>query len=284
MTTIRNPIEWGADQARATAHLARAAFGEDSRDCSVTELAVRRITLADLREVLASGWHDFAENRTDVLFLCIIYPLAGLLIARLAFSSNLLPLVFPFVSGFAIVGPFAASGLYEMSRLRERGEPATWSSAFGVFASPSIGAIIKLALVMTGLFALWIAAAWQIFNVTLGPDLPVTASAFVSDVFHTSAGWAMILVGGVVGALFALLALSISVVSFPLLLDRRVSITTAVRTSLRAVSENPVPMLAWGFIVAALLVLGAIPALAGLILAMPVLGHATWHLYRRVVV
>jgi uncharacterized membrane protein len=281
--TIRNPIEWGADQARLTARLARAAV-DDARDPDVGALAVRRIGVADLREVLAQGWRDFVENRTDVLFLCIIYPLAGLLIARLAFSSNLLPLVFPFVSGFAIVGPFAASGLYELSRLRERGEPATWSSAFGVFASPSIAAIIKLALVMTGLFVLWLAAAYAIFALTLGPDEPASASAFVSDVLHTPAGWAMILVGGGVGFLFALLSLSISVVSFPLLLDRRVSITTAVRTSLRAVAENPVPMLAWGLVVAALLVLGTIPALAGLIVAMPVLGHATWHLYRKVVV
>ena len=281
--TIRNPIEWGADQARLTARLARAAVG-DARDPDVTALAVRRIGVADLREVLAQGWRDFGENRTDVLFLCIIYPLAGLLIARLAISSNLLPLVFPFVSGFAIVGPFAASGLYELSRLRERGEPATWRSAFGVFASPSIAAIIKLALAMTGLFVFWLVAAYAIFALTLGPDLPASPSAFVSDVLHTRAGWAMILIGGGVGFLFALLALSISVVSFPLLLDRRVSITTAVRTSLRAVAENPVPMLAWGLVVAALLVLGAIPALAGLIVAMPVLGHATWHLYRKVVV
>ena len=282
--TIRNPIEWGADQARATAQVARTAILDEQRDSAVAELAVRQIALSDLREALVQGWHDFAEHRTDVVFLCIIYPLAGLLIARLAFSSNFLPLVFPFVSGFALVGPFAAAGLYEMSRLRERGEPATWSSAFGVFTSPSIAAIIKLALVMTCLFVLWIFAALAIYHLTLGPDMPVTASAFVSDVFHTGGGWAIILVGGGVGFLFALLALSISVVSFPLLLDHRgVGITTAVRTSLRAVATNPVPMLAWGFLVAALLVLGAIPALAGLIIVMPVLGHATWHLYRKVV-
>ena len=283
MTTIRNPIEWGADQARATARAARTALLDEDRQPAVGDLAVRRIVLADLREVLVSGWHDFVENRTDVVFLCIIYPLAGLLIARLAINSDLLPLVFPFVSGFALVGPFAAAGLYEMSRRRERGEPVTWSSAFGVFASPSIAAIVKLALVMTGLFVLWLVAAYAIFEATLGPQMPATASAFVSDVVHTGAGWAMILIGGGVGFLFALLALSISVVSFPLLLDRPVDITTAVRTSLRAVAANPVPMLAWGFLVAALLVLGAIPALAGLIVVMPLLGHATWHLYRKVV-
>ena len=282
--TIRNPIEWGADQARATAQVARTALFDEQRDTGVTTLAVRRIVLADLRDVLVRGWRDFTENRTDVVFLCLVYPLAGLLIARLALSSNLLPLVFPFVSGFALVGPFAAAGLYEMSRLRERGEPATLSSALCVFVSPSIAAIVKLALVMSGLFVLWIFTALQIYHVTLGAEMPATASAFVSDVFRTSGGWAMILVGGGVGFLFALLALAISVVSFPLLLDRRVSITTAVRTSLHAVAENPVPMLAWGFLVAALLVLGAIPALAGLVIVMPVLGHATWHLYRKVVV
>ena len=282
--TIRNPIEWGTDQAKLTAHVARVALFDDERDTGVTALEVRHIALADLREALVRGWRDFAENRTDVVFLCFIYPLAGLLITRLAFSSNLLPLVFPFVSGFALVGPFAAAGLYEMSRLRERGEPATLNSALGVFASPSIAAIVKLALVMTGLFVLWIFTALQIYHLTLGSEMPVSASVFASDVLSTGAGWALILIGGSVGFLFALLALAISVVSFPLLLDRRVNITTAVRTSLRAVAENPVPMLAWGFLVATLLLLGAIPALAGLVIVMPVLGHATWHLYRKVVV
>jgi len=282
--TIRNPVEWSADQARISARLARAAVFDEARVRGSGALEVRRITLADLRDVLALGWRDFKDNRTDVIFLCIIYPLAGLLIARAAFSSDLLPLIFPFVSGFALVGPFAAAGMYEMSRQRERGETATWTSAFNVLASQSTAAIVKLALMMTVLFLLWIGAAMAIYELTLGPQMPASVGSFAAEVFGTSAGWALIVVGGSVGFLFALLALAISVVSFPLLLDRSVDIATAVRTSVRSVAENPVPMLAWGLIVAGSLFVGALPALVGLIVVMPVLGHATWHLYRRLVV
>lgn len=282
--TIRNPIEWGADSARLTAHAAKSAFRARDTDLNLSEPEVRRITVSDLKEVLIKGWSDFTANRTDVIFLCLLYPLAGILVARLALNNNLLPLLFPFVSGFALVGPFAAAGLYEMSRRREQGKPVSWSDAFGVFASESIAAIVKLGLLMTLLFVLWLGAAMAIYHLSLGPAMPVSISSFLSDVFTTAAGWTLIIVGGGVGFLFALVALAISVVSFPLLLDRRVSISTAVRTSVRAVTQNPVPMLTWGLIVAGGLVVGAIPALLGLIVIMPILGHATWHLYRAVVV
>jgi len=136
---------------------------------------------------------------------------------------------------------------------------------------------------LLGIFLIWLAAAMLIYRLTLGPAMPASLSAFMSDVFTTPAGWAMIGVGVAVGFLFALLVLAISVVSFPLLLDRPVRITTAIRTSVQAVLLNPIPMLTWGLIVAASLVIGAIPVLVGLIVVMPVLGHATWHLYRKVV-
>lgn len=281
--TIRNPIEWSADNLRHTASATGAALRNRDVDQTLTEPKVRRISLSDLGDVLAQGWQDFVANRTDVVFICLVYPLAGLVIARMALDNNLLPLVFPLVSGFALIGPFAAAGLYEMSRRREQGRPVSWVDAFGVFASPSIAAIFKLALLMTGLFLLWMAVAMGIYHQTFGAAMPTSVSSFAHDVFATSRGWALILIGGAVGFVFALVALACSVVSFPLLLDRPVGIGTAVRTSIRAVKLNPVPMCVWGLIVAASLVAGAIPALFGLIVVLPVLGHATWHLYRKVV-
>ena len=281
---IRNPIEWGADQAVLTAQVARSAFRTREVDRSLPEPQIRRISLGDLPKIVAKGWSDFTSNRTDVAFLCLFYPLAGIVVSRLAFNHNLLPLLFPFVSGFALVGPFAAAGLYEMSRRREQGKPVSWNSAFDVLASESIAAIVKLALLMTGLFLLWLAAAMAIYHLSLGQEMPASISSFARDVFTTAGGWTMILVGGAVGFGFALVALAVSVVSFPLLLDRPVSISTAVGTSVRAVRLNPVPLLAWGAIVAGALALGAVPALLGLIVVMPVLGHATWHLYRALVV
>jgi uncharacterized membrane protein len=283
---IRNPAEWSVDQLKS-AELALERAGHSLRRPADTRgsplPAVRWISLADLREVLARGLADFAAYRTDVIFLCIIYPVVGVVLASLAFGYGMLPLLFPLASGFALIGPVAAVGLYEMSRRREQGVDITWADAFGVVRAPAFGAILVLGLVLLAIFLLWLAAAYGIYLVTLGPEPPASFGAFVRDVFTTGAGWALIIVGVGVGLLFAVLVLTISVVSFPMLLDRDVGLYTAVATSLRAVLANPVPMAVWGLIVAAGLVIGSIPLFLGLIIVMPVLGHATWHLYRKVV-
>ena len=155
--------------------------------------------------------------------------------------------------------------------------------AFGVIRSPGFGAILVLGLVLLAIFLLWLLTANLIYQLTLGPEPPVSLAAFVRDVFTTRTGLEMIVAGVSVGFLFAALVLAISVVSFPLLLDRDVGLSTAVWTSIRAVAANPRPMAVWGLIVAGSLVIGSIPAFLGLIVVMPVLGHATWHLYRKVV-
>jgi uncharacterized membrane protein len=283
---IRHPFEWGADQLKSAEQaLERAGHSlrspAETRDAPLP--AVRKIELADLADVLASGVRDFGAYRTDVIFLCIIYPLAGLVLARLAFGYDMLPLIFPLASGFALIGPVAAVGLYEMSRRREQGVDINWADAFGVVRAPAFGAILVLGLLLLAIFLLWLAAAYAIYLVTLGPEPPASIGTFIRDVFTTGAGWALIVVGCGVGFLFAVLVLTISVVSFPLLLDRDVGLYTGVATSVRAVLVNPVPMAAWGLIVAGGLVIGSIPVLLGLIIVMPVLGHATWHLYRKVV-
>jgi uncharacterized membrane protein len=283
---IRNPAEWSVDQLSA-ANQAVERAGHSLRRPEATRAAplptVRRINVADLREVLARGVGDFAAYRSDVIFLCFIYPLAGLVLAWLAFGYDMLPLLFPLASGFALIGPVAAVGLYEISRRREQGQDITWADAFGVVRAPAFGAILVLGLLLLAIFLLWLAAAYAIYLATLGPEPPASIGSFIGDVLTTGAGWAMIVVGVGVGFLFALLVLTISVVSFPLLLDRDVGLYAAVVTSVRAVMTNPGPMAAWGLIVAGGLVIGSIPALIGLVIVMPVLGHATWHLYRKVV-
>jgi uncharacterized membrane protein len=281
---IRNPIEWGVDQVRH-AGLAIERIGARHRrhDAELPAPAVRPIGVADLGDALARGVDDFAAFRTDVAFLCVVYPVVGLVLARLVFGYGLLPLLFPLAAGFALIGPVAAVGLYEMSRRREAGVDAGWADALDVFRAPSFGAIMLFGLILMAIFLLWLNAAIAIYDVTLGPDQPTSAVAFIREVFTTDRGWALIGVGIGVGFLFAVLVLAISIVSVPLLLDRDVGLGAAILTSLRAVTTNPGPMAVWGLIVASGLVLGSIPLFLGLIVVMPVLGHATWYLYRRVV-
>jgi uncharacterized membrane protein len=283
---VRNPMEWGWDRLKETGQAIGSAASTMDGAWEAREMAppvVRKIGLDDLRQALREGTRDFGACRTDVVFLCMIYPIAGLIISRFAFDYGMLPLIFPLVSGFALIAPLFGVGLYEMSRRRELGTATGWADAFAVVRSPAIGSVMALGLVLIGLFGLWLAAANLIYTVTLGPDQPVSALAFARDAVTTPQGWTMVIVGIGVGFLFALLVLAISVVSFPLLLDRNVGVRQAVATSFRAVRENPGPMAAWGLIIAAGLVIGALPLLVGLAIILPILGHATWHLYRKVV-
>lgn len=287
MSEIRNPIQWGVDGVSGTAEAfdkTRRLLRRPAADYDSVTPQVRRIGLSDLVAALREGAADFAACRTDVLFIGLIYPLAGVVIYHATLQLAVLPLLFPITAGFALLGPLLALGLYEMSRRRERGETPSWGDAFSVVASPSAGAIIALGALLVAVFALWLVVAMAIYAATLGPDAPASASQFAADVLGTYEGARLIVLGCGAGAVFAVAVLAISVVSFPLLLDRKVRVRTAVATSIEAVRTNPGPMLAWGAIVAGGLALGAAPALLGLIVVMPVLGHATWRLYRKVVV
>ena len=279
---IKTPAGWGIDRlTQSYQSSVRNAAGASGR--VLTPQIVRRIDLRDLRWALARGWDDFAASRTDVIFLCVVYPVVGLLLARLVFGYQMLPLIFPLASGFALLGPLAAVGLNEMSRRREQGLSAGLLDAFSVFRSPSIGSILLLGIVLMMMFVFWLTLSQMIYSLTLGPQPPASLGAFAYSILHTGAGWIMAVVGIGAGFLFAVIALAISAISFPMLLDRPVSLETAVRTSVRVVQRNPLTMAIWGIIITAGLVLGSLPALLGLVVVMPVLGHATWHLYRRVV-
>ncbi|WP_170327253.1 DUF2189 domain-containing protein [Ruegeria arenilitoris] len=281
--TIGNPISWAAQHIGATGdHIAESVNRIGSADTRHLP-KVQTLTMQDLRACLRAGYNDFLETRADAIFIVLIYPIAGLLMFGFGLNRNMVPLLAPLILGFALIGPIAAVGLYEISRKREQGGEVHWLDAFGVFQSPSFGAILMLGFYLVMWLLIWLMVAQSIYVHTLGPDLPTSIGAFVTQVFTTGAGWTMIIFGNAVGFLFALVALAISVVSFPLLLDRKVGLPVAVVTSVRVLRHNPGVILAWGFIVAALLVLGAIPMMLGLIVVMPVLGHATWHLYRRAV-
>ncbi|MFN0113175.1 MAG: DUF2189 domain-containing protein [Paracoccaceae bacterium] len=280
--TIGNPLSWGAALlGRAGSGLGANAQGLGS-DGLVTPV-VRRIGIPDIRAALAQGLDDFAALRTDVAAMCLLYPIVGAVLVWFALNQSLTMLVFPLVSGFALIGPVVAIGLYEMSKRRDAGKEVSWGDAFGVLANPSFGAILVLGLMLVGLFFFWLIAAWGIGRATMGDVTHLTAVEFLRATLTTGAGWAMILIGVPVGFVFAVAALAVSVVSFPMLIDRPVGLPVAVVTSVRVARENPVTVALWGLVVAVLLVAGSVPLLLGLAVVLPVLGHATWALYRRAV-
>jgi uncharacterized membrane protein len=284
--TIRNPIEWSADMiglvdrggAPRPSFVARPETAESQQP-----IEIRKIEFHDLRDAIFKGFEDFGANRTDVIFICLFYPIAGLVLARLASGYNMLPLLFPLVSGFALLGPLAGVGLYEMSRRREQGLKSGWTTAFSVVRSPAFGSVLALGLLLFFIYALWLLTAWGIYALTLGPQSPVSAGAFFHAVFTTPAGWTMTVVGVGVGFVLAGIVLILTDVSFPMLLDRNVGIAQAVTTSVQVTRVNPGPIAAWGLIVVLGLLVGSIPLFLGLVIVLPVLGHATWHLYRKLV-
>jgi uncharacterized membrane protein len=244
---------------------------------------VRKIGVADLKDAVAKGVDDFLAMPTHVIFLAVIYPVVGLLLAAITFGYDLMPLLFPLAGGFALIGPFAAIGLYELSRQRERGVEVSWKHAFGLLRYPSLDAIAAMGLVLMIVFLIWLATAQLLYQSLFGYALPESIRQFLSDILTTPAGWTLIIAGNGIGFLFAALAMTISVVSFPLLLDRDVGVIVAMHTSVGAVLRNPLMMAVWGLFVAAALVIGSLPFFVGLAVVLPVLAHSTWHLYRKVV-
>lgn len=278
--TIGNPLSWtmGAlGSAAGYATVVVAPAGETAPPVT------RRLTMADLRMALGKGWEDLAAMRSDVMFACMLYPLMGAVLLGLATQGAMTHLLFPVLSGFALVGPVAGLGLYELSRRREAGLPVSWGAMFDVLRSPRFPRIVMLALFNAVIFMAWLLLADAIHAATLGPERVLSLGALLSEAVSTPAGLAMIVIGTGVGFLLAAAVLAVSVVSFPLLLDRDVSLPVAVVTSVRVAWENPAVIAAWGLIVAGLLAAGILPVLLGLVVVLPVLGHATWHLYRAAV-
>ena len=244
---------------------------------------VRRFSAGDCFSALKEGLDDFLAMPTYPVFVGLFYAVAGIALFAMTSLGNALHLAFPLAAGFALIGPFVAIGLYEMSRRRERGLVVRGRDAFTVLRSPALPSILAFGLILLAIFAAWIFAAELIYVWLYGPNPPAAANSFLRDVLTTGRGWTLIVVGGLVGFCFAALTLAISVVSFPLMLDRDIGLVPALDASWRVTLANPFSVALWGLIVAVALVLGSLPLFFGLAVVIPVLGHATWRLYRKAI-
>jgi len=250
---------------------------------SSDEIGIRRIGVSELWKSLQEGYEDFNAKPSFGIFLLVIYPLFALLLSFFVAAQNLHRMVFPMLAGLTLLGPVVAVGLLSVSRRRERGLELSWRSAFDFVHTCSFAPIAALTVVMTLLYGAWLYIAEFIYLSLFGADPPASLAALVTELTTTRSGGALIFYGVGVGAIFAFTALAISVFAFPLLLDKPTTSLTAVSVSIRAVTSNFFVMLLWGFIVVASLAVGASLFLVGLAAVLPILGHATWHLYRKVV-
>lgn len=241
--------------------------------------SIRRMRLRDIWEVLKLGFEDLRHCRTDALTIAVIYPISGVFLASVIVIRAFLPFVFPICAGFALLGPMATLWFAALSRRRERGD----ASAVSAFTPERLIAIQRLCVIAIMLFVVWNVTAGIIYGLTLGSSNEDVSAPFLSRVVDTHAGWTMIIAGCATGAVFAILSLAVFCISFPLVIDRQVTAGQAITISVQAMLHNPVFVLAWGAVVVAGLVGGALPALLGIVIVLPVLGHASWHLYRRMV-
>lgn len=254
----------------------QASPGEPAR------LRINPLGRDDLVECLLQGWRDFKAAPLYGLFFGGIYALGGLLLLALFFKLQLPYVGYPLTMGFALVVPFVAMGTYEVSRRLERGEPLSWEGVLGSVWKRSGKDLGWMALVTVFALIIWVDFAIFLFLMFYGLKVPSAQQLFV-EILSTSHGMAFAAVGNAVGAVIAIMVFSITVVSFPLLADRDVDFVTAMITSVRCVLTHPVQMIAWSVVIGLLLVISLLSGFLGLFITLPVLGHASWHLYRRLI-
>jgi uncharacterized membrane protein len=247
------------------------------------ELTIRKLNLGDMQDALRLGIADWRACHTEVPMLALLAPVAAIMLAAVVTAPSLMPFVFPVCAGFALLGPMATIWFAALSKAREETGTASAEEAAKIFDTHRRITIQNLGLIAVGIYLLWVATAAYIYFNTLGAYGPAHGLDFFASVITTKAGWEMTITGCIAGAIFAVIMLGIGLVSFPLALDRDIGTWRALTTAFSAMARNPIVIFIWGALVASLLFLGTLPALLGLALVMPILGHSTWHMYCRLV-
>lgn len=238
-----------------------------------------RIGLGIIGKALKLAVVDMKRSAAYGFILSLPYVLGGIGFIWLTwFSEQSYWLVFA-AFGFPLMGPFAAVGLYEVSRRYELGLPMDWRAIFGVISRERSGQLPWLSAVVVVIFLFWFFLGHMIFALFLGLSTMTNVSSSY-EVYLTSNGLTMLTVGTAVGAVFAFITFAISVIGIPILLDREIDFVTALITSIQVVLANPFPMLVWAIVLAILTVLAMLPFFLGLFIGLPLLGHASWHFYR----
>ncbi len=250
---------------------------------SLPKLQINPLSMQDVRAAFADGWRDFRAYPAFGLFFGAIYALGGIFIAVMLTHYHLPWMIIPVAIGFPLIGPFIAVGLYEISRRNQRGEAVGWKAILAEVFRQRERQLSWMAFVVLFIFWIWIYQIRLLMALFLGFRIPATLDAFANVVLTTPQGLLFLAIGTVVGAVLAMILFTATVISMPLLLDHDVDFVTAMLTSMRTVIENPAPMLAFGLVVAALAFAALLPLFLGLLVVLPVAGHATWHLYRRAI-
>ena len=243
---------------------------------------VMHVELSDLRASVKAGWQDFLDAPQYGLLFACIYVIGGWLIYFAVTGAGQLWWTLPAAAGFPILGPFIACGLYDVSRRLEAGLPMDMHQTMLVIFRQKDRQIPSMAAVIVVFFLFWNFLSHMIFALFLGNAVMTNVSSSLA-VFLSPAGLTMLVVGTAVGAVFSTLLFCLTVVSLPMLLEREVDFVTAMLTSFAVVMESPVVMLGWGAFIAVALFAAMVPGFLGLLIVLPILGHASWHLYRRAV-
>jgi uncharacterized membrane protein len=244
---------------------------------------IGRVKFSDLSAAMSDGFRDFLKAPAFGLFFSAFYAVGGVLIyLELTVRGEEL-WVIPIGLGFPLLAPFAAVGLYEVSRRLEKGESLDWSAVLGVVFRQKDRQFPSMAMMMIMFFMFWVFVAHLVFALFMGLQSLTNILTSWQDTLLTPNGLTMLAIGTGVGAAMAFVLFSLTVISLPLLLEREIDFISAMICSFQLVLANPLPMLAWGAIVSVLLFAGMLPFFLGLFIVLPVCGHATWHLYRRVI-